>query len=276
MTPQTFSPVAANDNSPNPDRELLRAAEGNDVRRARHWLNHGADINTRHTNNDTPLIIAAQEGHEEMTRFLLRRRRVKADLSLQNNRGESALIAAVKAGNTKICSQLLNAGAPADLQDENGATAVFNAAAKGSDDAIDALAAAKADLNLPDHGKATPLMQAVKNRQTKAAGALLQHKADLDAQDRDGMTALMHAVLSGSGIMLKTLVALGANLELTNNDGMTALDLARKANNESVATILEQRLAELHDERYGPYHKGTDRSIAPLKPLSFRKPEGSP
>ncbi|MEZ0226624.1 MAG: ankyrin repeat domain-containing protein [Alphaproteobacteria bacterium] len=271
MLTNTFNP-AANDNAPDPDRELLKAAEGNDIVRARLWLKKGADINARHTNNDTPLIIAAREGHEEFVKFLLTRPQGTADMSLQNNQGESALHAALYADETKTAQLLLKHGPPPDLKDEKGASAVFVAAARGHDYLIDALAAAKADLNAPDDRKMTPLMQAIKDLKLTTAAALLQNKANMDAQDEQGLTALMHAVMGTSHAMPLSLIGLGANIEIRNNDGKTALDFALALGKKKLLDEMEAKLREI----YGPYHTGTKSKISAMRPLTLRAPGDKP
>ncbi|TAL38916.1 MAG: ankyrin repeat domain-containing protein [Alphaproteobacteria bacterium] len=276
MPTKKFNLAAANDNGPNPDRELLRAAEGGDLEKVKFWLERGANIDARHTNNDTPLIIAAREGHEDVIRHLMTRRKKKADAAMQNNQDESALHAAVAAGNTEIAVLLVKLGAPAGLKDTGGATPAWHAAAKGNVELIDALAQGKADLNTADNAKTTPLMQAVKTGQLKAAGALLENRVALDAQDDKGMTALMYAVLQGANILPLAVISLGADIEIKNAAGQTALDLARTESQVTLIRCLEDRLAALHEERYGPFHNGTGRRIAPMKPLTLLPPGGKP
>jgi uncharacterized protein len=259
---------AANDNAPNPDRELLRAAEGNDLPKVKFWLKKGANIDARHTNNDTPLIIAAREGHEEVARYLLHRQGKKADSSLQNNQGETAMIASLLGGSVAIATLILQTGAPTHARDEDGATVVFHAANFGYDKLIDALARGKADLNAPDHKKTTPLMQAIKARKHTSAAALLQNEAGMDLQDAHGMTALMHAILNEGDAVSQALIGLGANLELKNSDGKTAMDLARIIRKDAIVTQIKGKLAEI----YSPYHTGTANKVTPMKPLTFRSP----
>lgn len=276
MPTKKFNLAAANDNGPNPDLELLRAAEGNDLPKVKLWLERGANIDARRINNDTPLIIAAREGHADVVRHLMTRRKKKADAALQNNQGESALHAAVTAGNTETALLLLKLGAPAGLRDVDGATPAWHAAAKGNVELIDALAKAKADLNTADNTKTTPLMQAVKTGQLKAAGALLENRVTLDAQDDKGMTALMHAVLRGANILPLAIISLGADIEIKNTAGQTALDLARADSQVTLIRCLEDKMAALNEERYGPFHNGTGRRITPMKPLTLLPPGVKP
>jgi ankyrin repeat protein len=273
MAKDIFNQAAANDNGPNPDRELLRAAEFGALDKVKFWLKLGANIDARHTNNDTPLIIAVREGHEEVVKYLLSRKGAQADTRLQNNAGESALHVAARDGVTKMALLLMKSGAPLGVQDEPGATPAFYAAQTGNDALIDALAAAAADLNQPNPKKTTPLIQAVKFIQMAAVGALLQHRVDLDAQDEHGMTALMYAGMLDNNLMVQALISHGAKLGITNLDAKTAPDLAREKGHGHLAAAMEKAVERLNEERYGVFHRGTDRSIPAMRPLTLR-PQG--
>jgi len=80
-----FNAAAANDNKPTQemlDRSLLRAAEFGESEKITDLIRRGADKNARHINGDTPMIIAAREGHEKTVRLLLKHR---ADTKAHNN-----------------------------------------------------------------------------------------------------------------------------------------------------------------------------------------------
>ena len=258
-----------NDNGLNPDRELLRAAEGGELDKVRFWLKQGANIDVRQTNNDTPLILATREGHEDVVKYLLERKAKSSDVSLHNNAGETARHVAGRDGATVIAVRLLLAGAPRDARDENGATPVFHAAQTGNDTLIEKLAEAKADLNLPDNKNTTPLIQAVKFTQMAAAMALLEKGAGLNAQDELGMTALMYAVVLNENDFAQKLVARGAHTGLTNKRGQTALALAHDLGRDDVARALEQAAKAV----YEPFHSGTSTNVSAMRPLSL-KPSG--
>lgn len=81
----------------------------------------GASINEGDANGDTALIHACRAGDMDIARLLLNS---GADLTKQNNRGVTALHAAVCAGHTSMVMTLLdNPLSRADSQDANGETA---------------------------------------------------------------------------------------------------------------------------------------------------------
>lgn len=113
-----FNAAAANDNKPTPqmlDQALLRAAEFGEDEKITDLIRRGAHKNARHTNNDTPLIIAAREGHAKTVRLLLRHR---VDMSAQNNQGEDAASAARAAGHAAIAQKIESAIAAAATQQQ--------------------------------------------------------------------------------------------------------------------------------------------------------------
>ncbi len=106
MRTNRFNTAAAGDSPQNQqmlDRALLRAAEFGEDEKIRDLIRRGANVNARHTNNDTPLITAAREGHDLTVRHLLK---LKAHIRLRNNQGETAEAAARRAGHDAIAVRI--------------------------------------------------------------------------------------------------------------------------------------------------------------------------
>lgn len=72
----------------------------------------------------TALMLAAQAGHDDAVKILLR---ASAKLDPQNDRGETALILAAAAGKKDVVKLLLQAGADPSIADQNGKTALDHA-----------------------------------------------------------------------------------------------------------------------------------------------------
>ena len=68
----------------------------------------GADINIRNLDGETPLILTAHKGHNDITRLLIE---TGADVNLLDNSRQSPLYYATENGFTEIVEQLLLAGA---------------------------------------------------------------------------------------------------------------------------------------------------------------------
>ena len=102
--------------SPREALEILRAL-----------VRTGANVN-RSESGRTPLYVAAQDGHVELVKELLKAR---ADTSICNNDGETALHAAAGAGHADVVSELLKAKANVNVHDKNGETPAGIAFNKG-------------------------------------------------------------------------------------------------------------------------------------------------
>lgn len=270
MGTNTFNQVAAsNDNGPNPNRELLRAAEGGELDKVKFWLDQGADIDTRHTNNDTPLILATREAQTDVVKYLLARQPKSANVALSNNEGATPLHVAARDSATHIAYALIEAGAPLDAQDESGATPAIFGAQTGNFLLLRKLSEKKADLGLADNKGTTPLIQAAKFRQAREAGFLLDKGVAINTSDNSGMTALMHAATQGDAVMICTLLARGANAALKNHKDQTAQDLALDAGHPALATQLEDAVSAV----YKAFHHGSEEEVTTMRPLSL-KPAG--
>ncbi len=107
MNPKRFNTAARNGDRPQTqqmlDSALLRAAEFGENEKIHDLIRRGANVNARHTNNDTPLIAAAREGHDLTVRHLLK---LKAHIRLRNNQGEMAEDAARRAGHDAIAVRI--------------------------------------------------------------------------------------------------------------------------------------------------------------------------
>jgi uncharacterized protein len=79
------------------------------------------------------LMWAAGYGNVEGTYFLLKH---KVAIDRQDDRGMSALMLAVKSGQTGVVAELLDAGADRELKDKEGLTAFDYASAIGSADLV--------------------------------------------------------------------------------------------------------------------------------------------
>ncbi len=89
--------------------ELFRAVRGGHADTVRSLLaTSKADVNGRDENGNTPLILAAQNGHNEVIMALLA---AKADVRAKNNQGQTALDLAAAGGHDECVRLLKQAGA---------------------------------------------------------------------------------------------------------------------------------------------------------------------
>lgn len=115
------------------------------------------------------------------------------DLNRVGMYGNSALMKAVREGNSVVSQELIEAGADLEIKNIDGNTALWNACFGGDVTCVELLV---------------------------KAGICL------DSQNDNGVTALMYCASSGKEAMTRLLVDFHADASLVNLDGFKAIDLA--------------------------------------------------
>lgn len=87
-----------------------------------------ASINIKFQTGATPLIIASENGHANVVKYLLTRR---TDINAQNDFGNSALFGAARYGHGNVTELLINKGALVDIENENKTTPLMIASIRG-------------------------------------------------------------------------------------------------------------------------------------------------
>ncbi len=174
---------------------------------------------------------------------LLLERGANASGALPN--GETAVMAAARAGDAESIKELLRAGADPNAREAKlGETALMWAAGEDHADAIRALVAGKADPNLTSNdlnlapmdwlqvgmvstvlpvGGWPPLLFAARQNAKAAALALVEVGADRNIRDPDGLTALNIAVMNQHYDLAVALLEAGADPNVADRTGMTPL-----------------------------------------------------
>lgn len=180
-------------------RDLLLAADWNDIKKLQELLDLGADINTKDSLGRTPLMLAV--GNRQAVELLLQR---KPDIAARDNRGLTVLHYAAMYSERGVVSDLLQAGT---------------------------------DVTVRDYHARTPLMEAASKDVARTA-ALVAAGSEIDAKDASGRTALMEAVLKDEVEIVDLLLKNGANAHLRNAQGDTAVSLATKYDRKEVLILM--------------------------------------
>ena len=114
----------------------------------------GVDVNTPCRYGRTPLIITAQNGHEDTIRFLVV---LGADVNTPSRYGETPLDIARQNGHEDTIRVLVELGADVNQQDECGETLLHRAAFSAQIDIIRLLVDLGADINIPDSYGVSPV-----------------------------------------------------------------------------------------------------------------------
>jgi len=169
------------------------AVINNDGRMMLLLLDHGADINARNRDGDTPLFLFLRFGTErhddEMIRSLLRN---GADVNAKNNAGQTPLHQAAMWGTFERAAVLVRNGAHVNARDHSGNTPLHMAARWGGRSRIAALLLENgAEVNPRGELFTTPLRQAILSGDEKTI-ALLKERG---AEDFGVIPVRMHKAL---------------------------------------------------------------------------------
>ena len=182
------------------------------------------DVNITNDKGKTALMAAVKVGDHCLLQELLRR---GLSISDRGYTGGTALMYAVLGNQSEMIDLLLSYKTDLNAQSTNGWTAVMIAAAKGFDSAISALHEAGADLDLADVYGWTPLMRALDNRHSGVVEYLLsQPEIDVRQVNENGSIALHIAVQAGNRSAVSRLLQLGSPTEVKDKNGYTAASLS--------------------------------------------------
>ena len=166
-----------------------------------------AIVDAKDTNEKgkTALMAAVKVGD-----FCLLQELQQLGLSVQqrSSTGGTALMYAVLGNELKMIEHLLPLTDDINAQSTNGWTAVMIAAAKGFDEAIVRLVDAGADANIADVYQWSPLMRAIDNKHTAVVSALLGLPVAVNHVNENGSTALHIAVIAEDIDTVKQLLKL--------------------------------------------------------------------
>ena len=99
---------------------LMRAVQSNDVAVVKELIARGKDINEPEKNGDTPLIMAAHQGHTEILKLLLH---AGADVNRQGPvNGYTALHDAIHQNHIDTAMAIIEAGADVTIKSHEGYT----------------------------------------------------------------------------------------------------------------------------------------------------------
>ncbi|XP_017173358.1 ankyrin repeat domain-containing protein 29 isoform X3 [Mus musculus] len=200
-------------------------------------LNSGrVDVDCRDSSGTTALFFAAQQGHNDVVRFLFG---FGASTECRTKDGGTALLAASQYGHMPVVETLLKHGANIHDQLYDGATALFLAAQGGYLDVIRLLLSSGAKVNQPRQDGTAPLWIASQMGHSEVVRVMLLRGADRDAARNDGTTALLKAANKGYNDVIEELLKFSPTLGILKN-GTSALHAAVLSGNvKTVALLLE-------------------------------------
>jgi len=189
---------------------LIQAIAGHHFAIAEWLMNHGADVNVKTRNGDTPIKdLCIRNGDDPWDG-----RKVAEMVIEKLNDKESRLseILTKESYNREICEWLISKGADVDAVDNH--------------------------LN-------TPLIKASRNGDRQIAELLISKDAKIDHRNEDGQNALIFASERGHKEIVELLLNNGANIKAKDNKGKTAMNYAREKGFIEIEEILKSKRVSL-------------------------------
>lgn len=243
LTPQNQKEHQANKLDANklfPHANFFEAVFNGNMSIAEHYISKNKDlINAKDLQENTPLIVAAKQGHKEICEMLMK---VGADPITRREFSQNALHNAAKTGHAHIIKILSSESVALNALDDNKKTPLMLAAESGHLDVCKILLEKKTDFKITDIDGRNALHLAALNGKIDVVTLFIEElitkkMLSTEVKDKSGQTALLLAALGGHDKICTLLLNAGVDHTATNNIKRTALHMAVEMKNREVAKV---------------------------------------
>lgn len=250
---------------------LIEAVEMGNLPAVEALLGAGADPNRPDAEGSVPLRAAAGAAWRESTDMV--RALLAAGARIDGEAAGDALTDAAFRGKRDILVQLLDVGVPVDGRDADGETALMAAAKAGRVELVRELLGRGADPALQDIWGSSALgWTASRINSPEVVAALAAGGAPVDSLDDDGWTPLMTAAALGRVGVVRALLEGGADPRRRDPEDGSARECAvraRCAGLDEIVALLDAAEKRLGDAPLSP--AAPDRRPALSEPQRFKK-----
>ncbi|CAH1133577.1 unnamed protein product [Ceutorhynchus assimilis] len=207
-------------------------------------LIESVNINAKNINDETPLIVATDNGHNDVVITLLKH---KAETSCKTRKeGYSPITIASSHGHLDILNSLIKFKANIETEEHSGWRAIHRAVQNGYVDIFNALLKQNVNINAEFNHGGTALHTVMRNGHVEIAKKLVTHGADINALFFGNMLPLRIAAHFGHKSIAELLLVNGAKVDDLGNDKITPLHTACFNGHLEVVKLLIQHAANLN------------------------------
>ena len=206
--------------------EFLSACGEGNLPKTKEFLTRGCSPNVINTWGQTPLMIAASNGHENVVSHLIAS---GVDVDKKDCYDRTAFHEASVRGHLKVAEALLDAGAKFDEVDTYHFTPLMYAVQKGHVGVVSHLLDHGADVTKHDRSRETALHVAAHTGQLEIVRMLLNKGAEVDQVDIYHCTPLVVSVMESNYDVMLHLIASGADVRQLARGTYDGRDLDREA-----------------------------------------------
>jgi hypothetical protein len=180
-------------------------------------IHTGADVNTRYTGGETPLLMAIKNNKLMAADLLIES---GADVDIGDMDANTPLMVLCRSNSamdlTKKVVALTN---KISAKNNLGDTALHISAYHGYFETVEELVKNGAELNMPDRAGDLPLHKTAVYGWTEIAKYLVENGADVEWDNKDGNTALHLAYLNGFDDFIQFIESISTSGDKRNNNG---------------------------------------------------------
>ena len=200
------------------------------------------DVNIKDGSTKTPLFVAAENGHEAVVRLLIERDDVDVNV---NDYGWTPLYVAVENRNEAVVRLLIERDdVDVNIKDRYGKTPLFVVAENGYEAVVRLLIERDdVDVNVKDDSGKTPLLIAAKNGHESVVRLLIEgYNIGVNVQSRYVQAALIVAAENGHEAIVRLLIERDdIDVNVKGDYGQTPLSEAAGNGHEAVVRLLIER-----------------------------------